>query len=179
MAIDLLQGDITLSIVNGTTMVNRTTKEMINEDANRTKTMDNNSTKETTKAIFGANHEVMDDHRTTTTTTTRIMNNKMDNDSKDLGVNRVIAMMAEGANRGIIIIETLIDATITTAAIMATVLTSLLSDNNVSMTTEVTTTETTTTTMDRNSMINETLIKDEQLHSSNLSTTTNRTRNRP
>ena len=176
MAIDLLQGDITLSIVNGTTMDNRTTKEMINEDVNRTRTMDNNSTKETTKAIFGANHEVMDDHRTTTTRTT---DNKMDNDSKDLGVNRVIAMMAEGANRGIIIIETLIDATITTAAIMATVLTSLLSDNNVSTTTEVTTTETTTTTMDRNSMTNETLIKDEQLHSSNPSTTTNRTRNRP
>ena len=176
MAIDLLQEPITLSIVNGTTMDNRTTKEMTNEGANRTKTMDNNSTKETTKAIFGANHEVMDDRRTTTTRTT---DNKMDNDSKDLGVNRVIAMMAEGANRGIIIIETLIDATITTAAIMATVLTSLLSDNNVSMTTEVTTTETTTTTMDRNSMINETLIKDEQLHSSSLSTTTNKPSNRP
>ena len=176
MAIDLLQELITLSIANGTTMDNRTTKEMINEDVNRTKTMDNNSTKETTKAIFGANHEVMDDYHTTTT---RTMDNKMDNDSKDLGVNRVIAMMAEGANRGIIIIETLIDATITTAAIMATVLTSLLSDNNVSMTTEVTTTETTTTTMDRNSMTNETLIKDEQLHSSSLSTTTNRPSNRP
>ena len=176
MVIDLLQGDITLRIVNGTTMDNRITKEMTNEDVNRTKTMDNNSTKETTKVIFGANHEVMDDHRTATTRTT---DNKMDNDSKDLGVNRVIAMMAEGANRGIIIIETLIDATITTAAIMATVLTSLLSDNNVSMTTEVTATETTTTPMDRDSMISETLIRDEQLHSSNLSTTTNKLSNRP
>ena len=176
MAIDLLQEPIILSIASGTTMGNRITKEMTNEDVNRTRTMDSNSTKETTKAIFGANHEVMDDHRTTTTKTT---DNKMDNDSKDLGVNRVIAMMAEGANRGIIIIETLIDATITTAAIMATVLTSLLSDNNVSTTTEVTTTETTTTTMDRNSMTNETLIKDEQLHSSSLSTTTNKPSNRP
>ena len=176
MVIDLLQEPIILSIASGTTMGNRTTKEMINEDVNRTKTMDNNSTKETTKAIFGANHGVMDDHRTTTTRTT---DNKMDNDSKDLGVNRVIAMMAEGANRGIIIIETLIDATITTAAIMATVLTSLLSGSNASTTTEATTTETTTTTMDRNSMTNETLIRDEQLHSSSLSTTTNKHSNRP